>query len=277
MMNMQQIWNMEMPLLRTLWNVIEDSSIPPEHHVFLAIFIVPMIWFYVYGFILFLVDFLGTNSFREKFKVQKDIIISKEQYWSAVKVSLFNWICVGLPYIYWLSYYIVPWLIPNMPPFPTVKIFFRDMTVYILVEEVMFYFSHRALHFPAFYGPIHKFHHTFTAPFGIAAIYAHPIEHMLSNVVPVSVGSLLMRSHPVLPMIWGVLALFNTMTVHSGYDFSMFLIFPAPYFHDWHHEKFNENFGAIQLLDYVFYTNKNYLRAITKGEVFIPRLGNKKL
>jgi methylsterol monooxygenase len=276
-MNLSQVLEMETPLLRTLWNAIESVPVEAKHHVFVGLFVVPLVFFYFYGFLLFMVDFLGTKKFRECFKVQKDIVITSDHYWAALKVSFFNWFALTLPYLYWLSYIVIPWLVPETPSIPTVKVFFRDMIVFVLVEEVLFYFSHRALHFPSMYGPIHKFHHTFTAPFGIAAVYAHPIEHMLSNVIPVSVGALIMRSHPVLPTIWGVAALFNTMTVHSGYDFSMFLIFPAPYFHDWHHERFNENFGAIQLLDYVFNTNKNFLLAIGRDDVYIPRISSKSI
>lgn len=268
---LQQFLHGEMPLLGACWQRIEALPIAEDHRVFIVLFVVPLVWFYFYGFLLFLVDMLGSPEFRARYKVQKSIVINSGEYWNAFKVSLFNWFFLTLPYIYSISYYVVPRLVPSMPPLPTVWVFVRDMAVYILVEEVMFYFSHRALHHPSLYGPIHKFHHKYTAPFGIAAIYAHPIEHLLSNVVPVSVGSLVMRSHPVLPMFWGVLALFNTMTVHSGYDFSHWGVFPAPYFHDWHHERFNENFGAIQVLDWLLGTNQQYLKAIRAGDVYIPR------
>lgn len=249
------------------------QSIPHLHHsVFIAIAIIPMLFFYFYGFLLFVVDMCSTNAFKATYKVQLQVEIQPSQYWIALKISLFNWFCLGFPYLAWLSYVIVPMLSGNqLAEIPTWWIFARDLTIYIVIEEIMFYFSHRLLHTSMFYSKIHKFHHTFTAPFGIAAIYAHPIEHMLSNVIPVSIGSLVMLSHPTLPMIWGVLALFNTMTVHSGYDFSCFLLFPAPYFHDWHHEKFHENFGAIQVLDYVLGTSKQYLQAIKRGEVYVPR------
>ena len=247
--------------------LLSDSN----HTMFVAIAIVPMIFFYVYGAMFVLIDTFCSASFRERYKVQANVRISTSQYLQGFYISLFNWLCLTFPYLAMLSYVIIPQFMATMPTFPTLFTFFRDLLVYIVVEEVFFYFSHRLLHTSMFYSKIHKFHHTFTAPFAIAAVYAHPIEHMLSNVIPVSLGSLIMQSHPVLPMIWGVLALFNTMTVHSGYDFSCFLVFPAPYFHDWHHEKFNENFGAIQLLDYVFETNKHYLQAIQRGEVFVPR------
>jgi methylsterol monooxygenase len=42
-------------------------------------------------------------------------------------------------------------------------------------------------------GRIHKQHHDFKQPFGIASVYAHPIEHVLSNLLPVLAGPAVMR------------------------------------------------------------------------------------
>lgn len=38
------------------------------------------------------------------------------------------------------------------------------------------YWAHRAMHYGPLYKKIHKLHHEFSAPFGLAAEYAHPIE-----------------------------------------------------------------------------------------------------
>lgn len=261
-------FNQEVPGFAWIWGIFEGLPVSHTTRVIIMTGIVPMIWFYIYGFLLFLVDFTASDKFIAKYKVQNSFRPSREQYMAALRVSLFNWIALALPYMCVLTY----WLLPaTIGPIPTVYIFLRDMVVYIALEEVLFYSGHRLLHQPMFYAPIHKFHHTYTAPFGIAAVYAHPIEHMLSNVMPVSAGPILMQSHPLVPMVWGVLALFNTMTVHSGFDLTHLLIFPSPYFHDWHHEKFNENFGVGLGLDYVLGTSRNYFAAIAKGLVHVPR------
>jgi hypothetical protein len=36
-----------------------------------------------------------------------------------------------------------------------------------------------------------------TSPIGITSIYAHPVEHVLSNVLPIGIGPLLLGSHIV--------------------------------------------------------------------------------
>lgn len=265
--------NQEVPGFSWIWQIFESLPVSHTTRVLIMSGVVPMVWFYLYGFLLFLVDFTASDSFIAKYKVQNTFRPTREQYMAALKVSLFNWVILGQPYMYVLALYCLP---TTIGPIPTVYMFLRDLVVYVLLEEILFYSGHRLLHHPMFYAPIHKFHHTYTAPFGIAAVYAHPIEHMLSNVLPVSAGPVLMQSHPIVPMVWGVLALFNTMNVHSGYDFTHLLIFPSPYFHDWHHEKFNENFGVGLGLDYMLGTSKNFSSAIAKGLVYVPRIKKNK-
>jgi sterol desaturase/sphingolipid hydroxylase (fatty acid hydroxylase superfamily) len=59
-------------------------------------------------------------------------------------------------------------------PLPTFEQFLYEMAGSLIIEEFCFYWSHRLLHSKALYGPIHKMHHEFTAPIGVAALYCHP-------------------------------------------------------------------------------------------------------
>ncbi|KAJ5793234.1 uncharacterized protein N7503_009212 [Penicillium pulvis] len=130
--------------------------------------------------------------------------------------------------------------------------FVRDFLISILMRETMFYYSHRLLHVPYFYRKIHKKHHRFTAPIALAAQFAHPLEQIFANALPISLPPQLLKSHVL--TFWAFLAweLFNTATVHSGYDF----FHNKAKMHDLHHEKFNLNYGSIGLLDWVHGTNK---------------------
>lgn len=126
----------------------------------------------------------------------------------------------------------------------------RDLAVCIGVEEVLFYYSHRALHSRALYARIHKVHHRFVAPIALAAFYAHPLEAAISNVLPLLVGPMLVRAHVTTVWLWTLMGIFGTQFHHCGYQFT-----PQwdlqPRFHDRHHETNDCNFGLVGALDWL--------------------------
>jgi len=44
---------------------------------------------------------------------------------------------------------------------PSAIYMFLQIAFCIIVEEVLFYYSHRMLHHPRFYAKVHKIHHEF--------------------------------------------------------------------------------------------------------------------
>src|SRR2546428_69911 len=62
-----------------------------------------------------------------------------------------------------------------------------ELIIFILLQEIGFYYFHRLLHLPSLYKRIHKQHHEWTAPISITAIYCHPIEH-ITNLLSVAIG-----------------------------------------------------------------------------------------
>jgi len=132
-----------------------------------------------------------------------------------------------------------------------------QLGVCVLVEEFCFYYSHRLLHHPRFYKHFHKTHHEWTAPIGIVSIYCHPVEFIVSNIGPLFLGVLVSNCHLATAWFWFSIAILQTTISHSGYHFPLL---PSPEAHDFHHLKFNQNFGVLGVLDRLHGTDSLFRR-----------------
>jgi sterol desaturase/sphingolipid hydroxylase (fatty acid hydroxylase superfamily) len=134
---------------------------------------------------------------------------------------------------------------------PTWKIAARIL-LFMVVEDFMFYWSHRTLHaVPFLYRNVHKFHHRWRQSTSLAAESTHPVEFVLGNVIPFAAGPLLAGAHLSELYLWTLWRIGETVTNHSGYDFpwSVWSILPfqgSAFAHDAHHAlNVNGNFASF--------------------------------
>lgn len=130
---------------------------------------------------------------------------------------------------------------------PTVKEVLQDCFLCVVGCEIIFYYSHRILHHPTLYRRIHKQHHQFTAPIALVAQYAHPLEYVLSSILPLWLPPQILGCHIVTCCIFWGCATIETVIAHSGFNFFSVLAQK----HDLHHEKSRVNFGTLWFLDYL--------------------------
>lgn len=181
-------------------------------------------------------DLTGKPKFMRKYKVQpganEPVDVGKLK--AGIKRISFNLFVIGGAMIA-LFLWALKWRgHQDTKTLPTMHRLILEIIFCGLVNEVMFYYSHRALHYGKLYKWIHKKHHEWTAPVGIVAMYCHPLEQIFSNVLPILTGLFICGSHLVTATIYFTIAILVTTNDHSGYHLPFLR---SPEFHDYHHLK----------------------------------------
>ncbi|KAI0791411.1 C4-methyl sterol oxidase [Abortiporus biennis] len=210
----------------------------------------------------------ATPYFR-KWKLQPTKIPTAREQWECTKQVLFSHFTIELPAI-WLFhpfaelFGLSTWQVP-FPDWQTVAM---QVAFFFVFEDGFHFFAHRALHWGPLYKHIHKIHHKYAAPFGLAAEYAHPAEVFILGTGtlggPILYTSLFHNLHIFTVYVWIVLRLFQAVDSHSGYDFPWSLQHIVPFWsgadhHDFHHMAFVNNFStSFRWFDHFFGTDDKY-------------------
>lgn len=127
----------------------------------------------------------------------------------------------------------------------------------VLANEILFFYGHWLFHANKFlFRNIHTVHHEFKSPTALAAVYCHPIELVVSDFVPLSAGILLFNQNLYFAACFTTFAVMGTQTHHCGFRWPWIASHGnQPDFHDYHHERFNCNYGNMGFLDWMHGTN----------------------
>ncbi|WAQ84472.1 hypothetical protein PtA15_5A42 [Puccinia triticina] len=206
----------------------------------------------------------------DKYKLQPNKMASREDQWKCIKYVLWTHFTVEIGQI-WGFHPLAEYfgMATHSVPFPSISTMAYQIILFFVFEDFFHYWAHRALHTGQLYKKIHKLHHEFSAPFGLAAEYAHPLEILILGIGTIG-GPLLWcvltkgNLHILTMYIWVILRLFQAVDAHSGYDFPWSLRNILPFWsgadhHDYHHEKFVGCYStSFRWMDHFFGTDKGY-------------------
>ena len=187
-----------------------------------------------------------------RYKLQPQQRVDFARVPAVIAGALAKLLLLGGPYVLLLSR--VVRMHGPLPPYST-RLYL--LAGHILCNEVLFYYSHRAFHHRALYRRFHKQHHEFRAPYALAALHAHPVEFVLSDLVPFTAAFVPLRPHIFFVYQWIVGACLGTQTHHAGYRFPWIAAHDhQPDFHDRHHADARTCFGVLGILDFVHGTQR---------------------
>lgn len=104
-----------------------------------------------------------------KYKLQPDKSIEWKAFKRCLIVVLFNQLFVQSIMIYFFHHVVTIFGFSSALPLPSFTTIAWKIPVFFVIEDFYFYWGHRFLHWKKIYGYIHKMHHEYAAPFGIAA------------------------------------------------------------------------------------------------------------
>jgi sterol desaturase/sphingolipid hydroxylase (fatty acid hydroxylase superfamily) len=129
-------------------------------------------------------------------------------------------------------------------PAPTTDLTLGRLAVLAFLTDMLFWGSHWLAHRCARLRRFHAQHHRWHVPCGMAALDAHPLDFLVSNLGSMAAALWLVDAGEALCAVWVTVSTINTVCVHSGFRTA----------HRLHHERHGFNFGAGGVVDRLLQT-----------------------
>jgi ferredoxin-NADP reductase/sterol desaturase/sphingolipid hydroxylase (fatty acid hydroxylase superfamily) len=122
--------------------------------------------------------------------------------------------------------------------------------IILFIDDMFFYWSHRAMHHPKLYKYFHRVHHESTDPSPLTAFAFHPSEAVIEQLMHFVLPFILPLNFGVI-IAWQIFSMLNNVLGHLGYEvypkgwvkMPMLQFKTASTHHNMHHQLFNGNYA----------------------------------
>lgn len=194
-------------------------------------------------------------AWAAKYRIQARRMRPERMIWPSVRLWLLNNALMAVLVV--LSWPLLRHSRVHLGPLPPLWVIALQLLAFIVLDDFVYYWMHRALHHGALYKKIHAVHHRMPTPWAIAAHYMHPVEFILTGLLTTTWPALF-GAHVVTVWLWVAFRQWEAAEGHSGYSFpwsptKLIPLYDGVEYHDFHHAKFNGNYaGFLGYLDGIF-------------------------
>uniref|UniRef100_A0A3B3YNA9 Fatty acid hydroxylase domain-containing protein n=1 Tax=Poecilia mexicana TaxID=48701 RepID=A0A3B3YNA9_9TELE len=245
--HLQRFWGASGDFWQKLWTQVyllfegHDAAL-----FFVGTMLAPTSVFWMLNGLLLLVDTSGKPSFITRYRIQEG---RNDPLRQAVRTVLFNQVLVSGPMVVLVYLLASRTGRPCGPELPTFHRGLMELALFSMLEEILFYYSHRLFHHPSLYKHFHKQHHEWTAPIGVVSIYAHPLEHVVQP--PFFLRLLLVDSLRMFPSFSPV----DPVSKQTNSNTKHLFMLLSPEFNQ---SPFNQCFGVFGVLDRLHGTDSRF-------------------
>ena len=123
-----------------------------------------------------------------------------------------------------------------------------QVVFFVYLDDVLYWFFHRAMHTRWLFRHVHGVHHRIVTPWAITGNYMHVVEFIGTGFLAMA-GPSIVGAHVLTVYVWIVLRQWEAAEGHCGYD----LPSPTRYLplsdgaihHDFHHAKVHGNYAGF--------------------------------
>lgn len=232
------------------WSRLHNGFLPDEPRLQFTVLTSLVHAIAVYSSALFFM-FLKHFSWCKRFRIQGD----KEPDRKLVRkcqIHMMISCLISFPTVmYFIVYPISRRSVSHISPAPSASSIFAHLILFVVCEDCMFYWLHRASHHPYLYSYVHKQHHEFKINHPLCFHYSTILEGLFVNTVSSLFAPAFMQAHTFTFCIWFFIRVVETVDAHSGYrlPFSPWQILDSVQGgserHDFHHSKFQGSYGSF--------------------------------